>query len=44
MTSLDFGAVPELTALEQRRLQELADVYQHHQSRNAVKTNTMRAM
>ena len=37
MTSLDFGAVPELTALEQRRLQELADVYQHHQSRNAVK-------
>lgn len=35
--TLSFGKVNGLTTEEQRQLYELADVYQYHQSRNAVK-------
>lgn len=37
MTTLNFGTVQGLTPDEQHRLNELADVYQYHQSRNEVK-------
>ena len=37
MTTLNFGNVQGLTAAEQYKLNELADVYQYHQSRNAIK-------
>lgn len=37
MTTLNFGIVPGLTHQEQRKLQELANVYQYHQAHNAVK-------
>lgn len=37
MTTLNFGTVHGLTPDEQRQLNELADVYQHHQSSNEVK-------
>ena len=37
MTTLNFGAVDGLTGDEQRALRELADVYEYHQGRNAVK-------
>jgi len=37
MVTLHFGHVQGLEAEEQRKLQDLADVYQYHQSRNATK-------
>ena len=37
MNSLQFGRVDGLTGQEQSQLAELADVYNYHQSRNAVK-------
>lgn len=37
MTALNFGTVHGLTPDEQRQLNELADVYQYHQSSNEVK-------
>lgn len=37
MTTLNFGTVQGLTPDEQHQLNELADVYQYHQSRNEVK-------
>lgn len=37
MTTLNFGAVQGLTAGERRQLQDLAGVYQYHQTGNAVK-------
>lgn len=37
MTTLNFGTVQGLTPDEQHQLNELADVYQYHQSRNQVK-------
>ena len=37
MTTLNFGNVRGLTGAEQRRLVELAHVYEYHQSKNAVK-------
>ena len=37
MTTLNFGAVQGLTPEEGRQLQELAQVYEYHRSRNALK-------
>lgn len=37
MTTLQFGLVPGLSADEQARLADLADTFNYHQSRNAVK-------
>lgn len=37
MTTLNFGAVQGLTLEEGRQLQELAQVYEYHRSRNALK-------
>ena len=37
MTTLQFGHVPGLSEQEQTRLRDLADVFNYHQSRNAVK-------
>lgn len=37
MTTLNFGYVRGLTGRERQKLQDLADVYQYHQARNAVK-------
>lgn len=37
MTTLNFGTVQGLTEEEQRKLRELAGVYQYHQASNAVK-------
>ena len=37
MTNLNFGRVAGLSAREQEQLEQLADVYNEHQGRNAVK-------
>ena len=37
MTTLQFGRVPQLTPREQQQLQDLADTFNYHQSRNAIK-------
>lgn len=37
MITLQFGTVPGLTQKEQRDLDDLAQVYQYHQAKNAVK-------
>lgn len=37
MTTLQFGLVPGLSADEQARLADLADTFNYHQSRNAIK-------
>lgn len=37
MTTLQFGRVPQLTPQEQQQLQDLADTFNYHQSRNAIK-------
>ena len=37
MTTLNFGATQGLTPEEGRQLQELAQVYEYHRSRNALK-------
>lgn len=37
MTTLSFGTVPGLTAQEQQQLQDLADVFNYHQSSNTLK-------
>ena len=37
MTTLQFGRVPGLPPREQQQLQDLADTFNYHQSRNAIK-------